>query len=64
MSQKAKKKAESKTEEQKDQECLDAYKKLCDKHRRGINASPIWRYSDDGQDFRLQIQISVNRTVD
>ena len=41
-----------KTEEQKDQEFLDAYKKLCDKHKRGLTFIPGWRYSQDGNDFR------------
>ncbi len=64
MSQKAKKKAEEKTEEQKDQEFLDAYRRLCDKHKRGLTASPAWRYSQDGNDFRLQINLAVNRASD
>ena len=55
-----KKKAE-KTEEQKDQDFLEAFKKLCDKHERGLSASPSWRFSQDGNDFRLVISMAVNR---
>ena len=72
MSAKAKKKAQKKaqnnsapkTEDQIDQEFLEAYRKLCDEHKRGLTASPAWRYSEDGNDFRLQLQLSVNRMVD
>jgi hypothetical protein len=66
MSAREKKKAQKrvqaiKTEEQKDQDFLDAYKKLCEKHQRGLSASPSWRYSQDGNDFRLVINLSVTR---
>lgn len=66
MSQKAKMKSQKraqaiKTEEQKDQDFLDAYKKLCDKHQRGLSAAPSWRYSQDGNDFRLVINFTVTR---
>jgi hypothetical protein len=52
---------EKKTEEQKDEEFLKAYRELCDKHKRGLSTSPSWRYSEDGRDFRLVIDISVSR---
>ena len=49
------------TEELKDKAFLDAYQELCDKHRRGLTASPSWRFSQDGRDFRLVIDLAVNR---
>jgi len=49
------------TEEQKDQEFLEAYKKLCDKHKRGLSFIPGWRFSQDGNDFRLIVNIQVSR---
>ena len=52
---------DKKTEEEKDQEFLEAYKKLCDKHKRGLTATPSWRFSQDGNDFRLVINLAVNR---
>ena len=50
------------TKEEKDQKYLDEYEKLCVKHNRRIMASPNWRYSEDGNDFRLIINLSVMRT--
>ena len=52
---------DKKTEEEKDQEFFDAYKKLCDKYKRGLSAVPAWRFSQDGNDFRLVINLAVNR---
>ncbi|KKL59596.1 hypothetical protein LCGC14_2213760 [marine sediment metagenome] len=52
---------DKKTEEEKDQDFLDAYKKLCDKHKRGLSASPAWRFSQDGNDFRLIINMGIQR---
>ena len=31
------------SEELKDKTFLDAYQKLCEKHGRGLDASPAWR---------------------
>lgn len=72
MSAKAKKKAQKKaqnhrapkTPEQKDQAFLDEYKKLCEKHSRGLSAAPSWRFSQDGNDFRLVINMQVTRMQD
>ncbi len=50
-----------KTEEEKDQDFLDAYKKLCEKHKRGLTFNPSWRFSEDGSDWRMQIGIGINR---
>ncbi len=67
MSAKAKQKATNKKvqairlEEQKDQEFLSAYKTLCKRHRRELNAVPGWRFSPDGNDYRLALQIQVAR---
>ena len=55
---------DKKTEEEKDQEFLDAYKKLCEKHKRGLTATPSWRFSQDGNDFRLVINMQVSRWQD
>lgn len=49
------------TEEEKDQAFLSDYQKVCNKHRRGLQASPAWRFSQDGNDFRLVINMSVQR---
>ena len=49
------------TEEEKDQKFLEVYQQLCEKYKRGIQASPAWRYSEDGNDFRLIINITVSR---
>ena len=49
-------------EEKKDKEFVDAYNKLCEKHKRTIRAVPAWRFSQDGNDFRLIIEIHVVRT--
>ena len=54
----------TKTEEQKDQEFLEAYKKLCDKHKRGLSATPAWRFSQDGNDFRLVVNLAISRWND
>ena len=55
---------DKKTEEEKDQDFLDAYKKLCEKHKRGLTATPSWRFSQDGNDFRLVINMQVSRWQD
>ncbi len=48
-----------KTEAQKDIDFLEAYKTLCRKHDREFVPNPFWRYSEDGSDFRLRIQLLV-----
>jgi len=48
-------------EKQKDQKFLDEYKKLCEKYKRGLSTVPAWRFSPDGNDFRLIINIAVQR---
>ena len=53
---------ETKTEEQKDQEFIDAYMQLCKQYKRTLSASPGWRHSLDGNDFRLTFQFTVTRT--
>jgi len=50
------------TEEEKDQKFLEEYEKVCKKHNRRILGSPNWRYSQDGNDFRLVINLVVART--
>ena len=47
------------TEEQKNKVFLEAYQELCDKHQRGLSFSPAWRYSQDGNDFRLTVNVQV-----
>ena len=70
MTAKAKKKAQkkeqknshpTKPEEVRDREFEAAYKKLCEKHQRGLTATPSWRFSQDGNDFRLIINMVINR---
>lgn len=48
-----------KTEAQRDDAFLEAYKKLCRTHDRELAPNPYWRHSEDGNDFRLQIQLLV-----
>ena len=49
------------TEETKDQVFIDAYKALCEKHGRTLMSVPGWRFSQDGNDHRLIIQLQVQR---
>ncbi len=49
------------TEQKKDEAFLADYQKLCNKYKRGLQASPAWRFSQDGNDFRLVINLSVQR---
>ena len=58
---KAKKVQASKSEEQKDQDFLTAYEVLCKRHRRELNATPGFRFSQDGNDYRVVIQMQVAR---
>ncbi len=58
---KQKKIASSKTEQQIDKDFLDDYKKLCKKYRRGLLASPFYRYSEERREFGTVINLSVDR---
>ena len=49
------------TEEEKDEQFVEAYNKLCEKHGRSIITAPTWRFSADGNDFRLALVTKVNR---
>ena len=49
------------TEETKDQVFLDAYTALCEKHRRSLMPVPGWRFSQDGNDHRMTLQMQVQR---
>ncbi len=64
MSTKTKSKAKQnsrtpKSEEEKNQLFFDEYKKLCEKYGLRINAVPGWRFSSDGNDFRMVINLVV-----
>ena len=48
-------------EEKKDEQFLAEYKLLCEKHKRGITVVPGWRFSQDGNDFRLVLNTGVAR---
>ena len=54
---------DKKTEEEKDQDFLDAYNKLCEEHKRSLGAIPGWRFSSDGNDYRVVIQMQVQRRL-
>ena len=47
------------TEEQKDEKFLEEYNKLCNKHKRVVVPAPEWRFSQDGNDYRLTIKLLV-----
>lgn len=49
------------TDEQKDEAFMTEYKALCEKWQRGLSTFPAWRYSEDGRDFRMVINVSVAR---
>ncbi len=53
--------AEEKTEQQKADEFVEAYKKLCEEHGFTINVTPTWKQSMDTGDFRLVLQTSVQK---
>ena len=50
-----------KTEEQIDQAFVEEYNKLCEKHKRRLTFRPDWRFSADGNDYRLTIVSVVSR---
>ena len=56
MTEKAKK-----NEDDIDKKFLEEYQELCEKHKRGLSAVPGWRHSQDGNDFRLVVNIGVQR---
>ncbi len=58
---KAKKVQANKSEEQKDQDFLTAYQLICKRHRRELNGTPGFRFSQDGNDYRVVIQMQVAR---
>jgi len=49
------------TPEEMDAKFLTEYQELCDKYERGLSMTPAWRYSQDGNDFRLVINAGVQR---
>ena len=49
------------TEEQKDEKFLAEYEKLCAKDKRNVIGVPGWRFSQDGNDYRLVIELKVAR---
>jgi len=49
------------TEETKDQRFIEAYQALSKKHGRTLVSIPGWRFSQDGNDHRLVIQMQVQR---
>jgi len=51
----------SKTEDEKDVLFWEEYQELCKNYKRGLTTTPAWRFSEDGNDFRLVINISVSR---
>jgi len=54
---------EVKTEQQKADDFIAAYKKLCDEHGFFFNVTPVWKQSLDTGDFRLVLQTNVQRMV-
>lgn len=48
-------------EELKDKEFADAYNKLVEKYKRAFAPIPAWRFSQDGNDFRLIIETRIVR---
>ena len=50
------------TEETKDKAFIKAYELLCKKHGRSLAPVPGWRFSQDGNDHRLTLQLQVQRT--
>ncbi len=52
------------TDEQQDQAFLNAYQALCKKYNRTLAPAPVWRYSEDGNDFRLQINFAIKRNAE
>lgn len=50
-----------KTEEELDQEYLIAYQDICTKFNRVLKARPDWRFSTDGNDWRMTLLMQVAR---
>jgi len=49
------------TDQQKDQEFINAYMQLCEQYKRTLSAAPSWRHSLDGNDYRLTFNFTVTR---
>ena len=60
----AKKKVSNKpkTENELDTDFRTKYEALCKRYNRTITAEPGWRYSGDGNDYRLVMRLVVERT--
>ena len=50
-----------KTDEQLANEFVEEYKALCDKHGFILNAVPTWKQSMDTGDWRLVVQVGVQK---
>lgn len=51
--------SEKKTDQERVDEFLKEYRELCQKHKLQLIVTPQWRFSPDGNDFRLQLQEQV-----
>ena len=49
---------------EEDKKYLAEIEKVNKKYNRAITPVPVWRFSQDGNDFRLQIQLQVARMKD
>lgn len=53
----------TKTEQEREEDFIAEYKALCKKHGLMINVTPIWKQSLDMGDWRLALQMSVEKLV-
>lgn len=51
----------SEEEKKIDEKFLKEYQKLVEKYKRTLSFSPSWRHSQDGNDFRLVINTTLQR---